>query len=324
MGLLGDGKQVRISECFLRDGLQAFHAGELVALDTATRVDMVERLLEAGVDDIEATSFAHPTLLPQFADAEEVVRQLPAEARESGAARALVPNVRGLERAIDAGLRSVTAFLTCSEAYQAKNVGKSIQESLLEIESMWRVGADAGLNMSADLGTTTVCPFEGEIPRQRVLEVLGQLRDIGIREVTIADTLGMSDPGTIYDLLRELKGNFPDIQYGVHLHNRHGVASVGVLAALDADVVKIDASLLGVGSGTVVPVDKATMGNVATEEVVYVLNSLGYETGIDFKTIRNIALDMSKLVRPVPMPRITLHGDVTDYVSEYIDHATVS
>ena len=314
--MLTNKEPVQLSEVFFRDGLQAFESEDLTELGTSTKVEVLERLLEAGVTDMEVTSFSHPGVVPQFKDAEQVVRSLPEECLTNGVARALVPNRVGLGRAIRAGLRHVTAFLTCSEAYQAKNVGMSIDEALAEIEEMHRIATDEGLRMSADVGCAFVCPFEGRIDQTVVHRVVGALADIGIHEITVADTLGMADPGSVYSLFKELGAAHPKVQYGAHLHNRHGVASIGVLAAIDAGVRKIDGALLGVGAGTIMPVDKFTMGNVPSEEVVYVLNSLGYKTGLEFDVVRSLARDVAKRISAVPYPRLMLHGSEEDYIRE--------
>lgn len=317
MNILGKAQRIQFSEVFFRDGLQAFEVEDLGYLTTNKRREFIEKAVEAGVSDIEVTSFSHPRVVPQFADAEEVVAGLPTDLFNQGIARVVAPNLFGLKRAATVGVRHVTCFMTCSERYQEKNVGMSIDETLKEIEGMVEWANRQDIEISADVGTAFVCPFEGNIDPSVVHHVVGAMESIGIESITVADTLGMADPGWVYRLFRALSENH-DVELGAHLHNRHGVASVGVLAAIDGGAKKIDGSLLGVGAGTVMPVDKMTMGNVPSEEVVFVLNSLGIETGVDFRAIRELALVAGQHVDGVTYPRITSHGSVEDYVDEYV------
>lgn len=304
------GTKVRLVEVFPRDGLQPFELAQLEPLTTERILTVVDRMLDAGIPEIEITSFAHPKVLPQFANAAEVAaRAIP---RPGQVLRALVPNVKGLERAANAGLDKVVAFLTCSETYQRKNVGKDVEGSIEEMRDVFEAAEQRGLTVVGGVGTAWVCPYDGPTPRERLMEVVDAVYDIGYREIGVADSIGMAGPKAVYDVCAELRERWPDADFGVHLHNRNGLGLMNVVAAITAGVRRVECSVLGVGAGTVMPVNKWTMGNVATEQLLYLFDSLGIRTGVDLDAVRGIAGDLAELLDITPQSAVMTEGTVKD------------
>ena len=286
---------IRVTETILRDGAQAMPEAALSYLTVERKLEIIESLAKVGVQDIEVASFAHPRVLPQFADADEIVRRLP---RDSGTTfRAVTPNLRGLTRAVAAGapgLVTMIGMLACSEEYQRRNVGMSIDEGIIGLQSMLAFAQTEGVRLIAGAGVAFECPFQGAIDPTRVEAIVGRLVDIGFDEIWLGDTFGMADGGEVFALMSELKEAFPGVTFGLHLHNRHGLALANFLAAVDAGVTWFDTSLLGIGAGSVMPGSRTEMGNVATEEIVHLAASLGMETGIDLEGLRSLGLRLGE------------------------------
>jgi hydroxymethylglutaryl-CoA lyase len=288
------GTAIKIVEVFPRDGLQALTPAECELLVTEEKVKICHQLADAGVPEIEVTSFAHPDVLPQFADAATVISQL--RPRAGVTYRALVPNLKGLRRALASGVQKVCFVIVSSETYQQKNVHMDVETGLREIERMKPIAGEQGVQSCAVIGTAFVCPYEGLIPQERVLSLLNRLRNMGFREIILADTAGMADPRHVYDLCSRVADEWSDVTLGLHLHDRHGLAMANIVASLCAGVYRYETSLLGIGAGMVVPAAKRSMGNVATEQVIYLLGLLDLSTGIDFGAIGTLAKGMARLL----------------------------
>ncbi|NNM27343.1 MAG: hydroxymethylglutaryl-CoA lyase [Phycisphaerales bacterium] len=268
--------RVSILEVGPRDGLQ----NEPTPIDTATKLAFIEALAASGLGRIEATAFVHPHAVPQLADAAAVARGLPVD--DSIEYSALVPNRTGLRRAIDAGVRRVAVFTAASETFARRNINMSIAESLAEFE---RVVADAtgqGLTVRGYLSTCFVCPYEGEIAPDRVRAVATRLMDLGVDEIAISDTIGAAVPTDIVACLGEVLQDVPVERVALHLHDTYGTALANVCAALPLGITRFDASAGGLGGCPYAP---GAAGNLATEDLVYLLERMGIATGVSLEGV---------------------------------------
>lgn len=301
-----DPESARIVEVFPRDGLQALGRDEIARLPTDAKAAVIEDLARCGVPEIEVTGFAHPDRVPATADAERLLARL--GQRPGVTYRALVPNRRGLDRALSAGVAKTAFFLVCSETYQAKNVGMTVHENLRVIAELKPVADAAGVKSCVSVGTAFICPYEGPIAPQRVIEIVEVLYDMGFREIGIADSIGMAGPRAVRDLCAQLRARHPDVEHGLHLHDRHGLGLANVLAALGAGVTRFESSMLGIGAGIAMPVPQRTMGNIATETAVLMLEELGIHTGIDLQALCEISRRLAKELAITDMPPVVENG----------------
>jgi isopropylmalate/homocitrate/citramalate synthase len=272
--------RVRIVEVGPRDGLQ----NEPRTVPAAEKAAFVEALADAGHSHIEVTSFVSPRKVPQLADAEEVFRAV--RKREGVTYTALVPNATGLRRALSAGCRSIAVFTAASETFNRKNIGASIDESIEEIRRVAEEAFREGLRVRAYISMAFVCPYEGRIAPGRVADIAGRLRDVGIRSISLGDTLGAAYPDQVAGLLETLGGRFGLDGFALHLHDTHRRALANALAGLLLGIEELDASAGGLGGCPFAPGAK---GNVATEDVVDFLGGMGIATGIDAARVRAAA-----------------------------------
>ena len=279
--------QAEITEVGPRDGFQA----ERAFVPTAQKIELIDRLIGAGVPRIEATSFVSPRAVPQLADAEEVVRGVD---RTRGAVlAALVPNKRGALRAAEAGVDEMAVFLSASESHNRKNVNRSIEESLAGFEEVARVAADAGTPLHGAISTAFGCPFEGDVPAARVGGIARRLRQLGLAGVSLGDTTGMATPPLVAVAVAAVREAAPGLGLGLHFHNTRGIGLANVMAGLELGVDKYESSFGGIGGCPFAP--KAT-GNVCTEDLVYLLEEMGIGTGIDLRKLSGIACDVEAAV----------------------------
>ncbi|MCZ6831755.1 MAG: hydroxymethylglutaryl-CoA lyase [Gammaproteobacteria bacterium] len=268
--------KARIVEVGPRDGLQ----NEAANIPVETRVELISRLSDAGLATIEAGSFVNPRWVPQMAASEEVFAQL--ERKPGVRYTALTPNLQGLERALAAGADEVAVFAAASEAFSQKNINCSIAESLQRFEPVMAAAAAAGIPVRGYVSCVLGCPYEGEIAAQRVLDVSQALLGMGCYEVSLGDTIGTGTAGSMARLLNTLLREIEVGKLAVHCHDTYGQALANILVALQHGVASIDASVSGLGG---CPYAKGASGNVATEDVVYMLQGLGVETGIDLQQL---------------------------------------
>ncbi len=284
--------RVSIVEVGPRDGLQNIH--EFVS--TEDKVRLIDALSETGVAAIEATSFVHPRLVPQMADAEEVMKRV---ARRPGVHYAgLVPNERGARRAIDSGVDIVNCVVSASESHNQENVRMSVAESLEQISRLAAMALDAGKSVRADISVSFGCPFEGKVAPERVIGVAQRLREMGMERVTLCDTTGMANPLQVAHLVRRFREEVAGVQLGVHFHNTRGAGLANVLAAVQAGVNIVAGSVGGLGGCPFAP---GATGNVCTEDVVHMLEEMGVDTGVDLrKLIQAAKLAQEILGRDLP------------------------
>jgi hydroxymethylglutaryl-CoA lyase len=275
---------VTITDVALRDGLQNHPR----VVPTDVKLSLLRRLLEAGVASMEVGSFVHPRLVPAMADTEEVHRRLP----PAGDARliALVPNLKGAQRALRAGARDVRVVLSATEGHSRSNTNRSVAEGLEESRQVLELLRSAGgVRVTAALATTFVCPFDGVVPLEHVVEVVGSLVGMGFEEVCLSDTLGRADPAQVERTVAVARDQFPDTTFSLHVHDTYGMGLANVAAGLRQGVTAFDGALGGIGGCPFAP---GAAGNVATEDVVFMLRAMGIETGIDLDRLAVAAVEL--------------------------------
>ncbi len=268
--------KVTIVEVGPRDGLQ----NERAVIGTADKVAFVNGLSEAGHQVIEVSAFVSPKWVPQMADAADVFTGI---ARRPGTRyTALVPNRQGLERALASAVSEVAIFAAASETFSRRNINQSIDESLRTYAAVCSDAGAAGLRVRGYLSTCFVCPFEGPIDPARVADVALRLIDIGVYEVAISDTIGAAHPGHVRTVLDVVAPRVPPAQLALHFHDTRGTALANVLAGLDCGVTTFDSSAGGLGGCPFAP---GAAGNLATEDLLFMLNGLGIETGVSLDRV---------------------------------------
>lgn len=299
--------KVTIVEVGPRDGLQ----NERASIATAGKIAFVNALSEAGHAVIEVSAFVSPKWVPQMADAGDVFAGI---TRRAGTRyTALVPNQQGLARAIAAGASEVAIFAAASETFSRRNINQSIDESLANYALMCQDAAAAGLRVRGYLSTCFVCPFEGVIDPQRVAELSARLIEIGVYEVAVSDTIGAAHPGMVPRVLDAVTTRVPLAHVALHFHDTRGTALANVLAGLDYGVTTFDSSAGGLGGCPFAP---GAAGNLATEDLLFMLTGLGIDTGVSIDRIadasRAIAthLDHALPSRYLQAPEIKLNFEL--------------
>ena len=270
--------RVTLCEVGPRDGLQ----NEATVVSAADKIRYIEMLVDAGVTLIEATSFVHPKAVPQLADADAVFPAIPK--RDGVRYLVLVPNERGLDRAIAAGVRDIVVFTAASDTFAQRNIRMTIDQSLDVFRTVITRARGAGMRVRAALSTAFGCPFEGAVPAANVVRVARALLDLGADELSIADTIGVGTPNQVVEVVGALDAAGIGLdRYALHFHDTRGTALANIATALQLGVREFDTSAGGLGGCPFAP---GATGNVATEDVLYLLRGLGIETGIDLAKIR--------------------------------------
>jgi hydroxymethylglutaryl-CoA lyase len=263
---------VRIVEVGPRDGLQ----NEKTLVPTAAKIELIDRLSATGLQTIEATSFVSPKWVPQLADAAEVFSGI---ARKPGTRYpVLVPNEQGYERARAVGADEVAVFTAASEAFNRKNTNASIDESIERFRPVLERAQADGVRVRGYVSTVLGCPYQGEVPVADVVRVAERLHALGCYEISLGDTIGVGTPGKARAMLRAVAAEVPMYALAVHFHDTYGQALSNILACLEEGVAVVDSAVSGTGG---CPYARGATGNVATEDVVYMLHGLGIATGID-------------------------------------------
>ncbi|MFZ0215689.1 MAG: hydroxymethylglutaryl-CoA lyase [Candidatus Dormiibacterota bacterium] len=276
---------VSIVEVFPRDGLQVLlHEPDRRVPSTDEKVQIVREIDGTGVAEIEITGFVHPRVIPALADAEAVAAAV-LGAPHRATLRALVPNYRGAERAIDAGLRKLSCLIVASETYQRLNSRMSVADNLVEIERIVNLAATRNVEVTVGVGTSFVCPYEGLIEQPAIERLCDRFQRLGITEVTLADSIGLAWPTLVRDRCAALLERWPDVRLGLHLHTLAGLGLANAFAGREAGVSSFDGAAGGIGGGIAMPVHTNGMANVATEDLVYLFESCGIDTGVDLDAI---------------------------------------
>jgi hydroxymethylglutaryl-CoA lyase len=278
---------VTIVEVGPRDGLQ----NESALIPTADKIAFVDRLSSSGLREIEVSAFVSPKWIPQLADAAEVFSGITRHPNVRYSA--LVPNLAGLERAIAAGVTEVAIFAAASETFSRKNTNRGIDESFLTNKEVTNAAIAAGLRVRGYLSTAFGCPFEGPVPVDTVVALTSRLLDLGVYEVAVSDTIGTAHPGQVQRVLAQLLLPLPSTRIALHFHDTRGMALANVLTALDFGIATFDASAGGLGGCPYAP---GSSGNLATEDLVYMLDGLSIETGVKIDRISDAARAVAPLL----------------------------
>jgi len=274
---------VTLVEVGPRDGLQ----NERARLTTDEKIALIHRLVDSGITEIEVGSFVHPRWIPQMADTGDVFRGLN---RQDGVRYwALVPNVRGLDAALDAGADAVAIFVSSSETHNLKNLNRSIDQSLEGLREVTARAREHGVQLRGYISTVFGCPYEGDVSFDRVMEIADALLDMGVIQVSLGDTTGMGTPVQVQQALQRALQRFGPDPIALHLHDTRGVGLANALAALEVGVQTFDTSIGGMGGCPYAP---GAAGNLGTEDLVYMLHASGIETGIDLDRL----IDTSRLL----------------------------
>ena len=264
-------KRVKLVDVGPRDGLQ----NEPGTVPTEIKIGLVDRLSDAGLPAVEATSFVSPKWVPQMADAAQVMAGI---RRKPGVSYpVLVPNMKGLEGAMAAGVQEIAVFGAATEAFSQRNTNCSIAESFERFATVCRTALDNGLKVRGYISVVLVCPFEGEVAPEAVAAVAQRLIDMGCYEISLGDTVGAGTPGNTQRMIEAVARHIPVEKLGGHYHDTYGQALANILASLEMGVAAFDSSVAGLGG---CPYSPGATGNVASEDVLYMLDGLGIETGV--------------------------------------------
>jgi hydroxymethylglutaryl-CoA lyase len=269
---------VRVVEVGPRDGLQ----NEKVQVPTEQKIQFIQMLAEAGLPVVEATSFVSPRAIPQLSDASEVMAKL--VRLPTTVYPVLVPNLKGMERAMRVGVRNIAVFTAASESFTRHNINATIAESLANFRPVVTQAQQVGIPVRGYISTVFGCPYEGAVDPQQVLRVARELLEMGVNELSLGDTIGVATPNQVIDIISLLtsQGQIPLTQLAVHFHDTRGTALANVLMALQMGITIIDTSAGGLGGCPYAP---GAAGNLATEDLLYMLHGMGIETGVDLEKV---------------------------------------
>ena len=285
-------RRIELVEVSPRDGLQ----NEPEILSTEVKLELIRRAVAAGVRRLEAASFVNPRRVPQMADAEAVMAGLPPD--DDVTYIGLVLNRRGFDRAADAGCKEVNYALVASDAFSERNQGTTIEQGIQVLDDIAAAARDAGIRCSATISAAFGCPFQGEVRPERVHGLIAHCASLGLFEIGIADTIGVAAPGEVAEMFAEAARLAPDARLRGHFHNTRNTGIANAFAAVEAGVHALDASIGGIGGCPFAP---AATGNIPSEDLTYMLDRLGVETGIDIEALIETAHWIeTQLGRPVP------------------------
>jgi len=285
-------QRIYINDVAVRDGFQI----EKNFIPTETKIALIDLLSETGLAKIEVTSFVHPKLVPNMADAVEILANIN---RVKGVTYSvLIPNLKGMERAIETHktrgrVDEINVFLSASETHNRANVNRTCDQSFDDFAIMIKMAKDAGIRMMGIVATAFGCPFEGHVPEERVLGFAKRYVDLGFDGVTLGDTTGMANPAQVERLSAALVRQCPNVEHTLHFHNTRGMGLANVVAGIRAGIVSYDGSLAGLGGCPFAP---GATGNICTEDTVNMLEDMGYDTGVDLDKLLAAAVKMPAIV----------------------------
>ena len=278
---------VKIVEVGPRDGFQA----ERQWIPTEQKIEIVNALSRSGLKDIQVTSFVHPKAVPQLADAEEVTARI--EKVPTVEYRVLVPNMKGLQRALAFKPKRANFMMSVTESHNRSNANCSIDESLRRFEPMAALAMENGIAPVGGMACTFGCPFEGEVPIQQIERIARRYLEMGITEMGLSDTIGVANPRQVYNVAAHMLDKFPQVQWNLHLHNTRDMALANIVAAMQAGMTSFESSIGGLGGCPYAP---GTTGNVATEDLVNMLTEMGIETGVDLDALIALARRVQEVI----------------------------
>lgn len=291
-------KQVTIKEVGPRDGLQ----NEKEEIRTEDKIQWINQLSQTGLSYIEITSFVHPKWIPQLKDAVEVAQSI--KRKDGITYAALVPNMKGLERALEANVDEVSIFMSASESHNKKNINKTIAETYPVLKEVVEDAKEAGKSVRGYISTVFGCPYEGSVDENQVIEVCKHLFDMGIDELSLGDTIGIANPIQVRHFLDLIDNEFSKDQIALHFHDTRGMALANTLVSLEKGYYTFDGSLGGLGG---CPYAKGASGNVATDDMVYMLHEMGIQTGIDLEHLLNAgSFIQDKIDKPLPSKQMNI------------------
>jgi len=266
--------RIKLVEVGPRDGLQSLPT----SYPLEVKLDMIATLARTGLEVVEVTAFGRPDVIPQLADADELMARIP---RVDGCAyRGLVPNRRGAERAAAAGVDEMLGLVSASETYSAKNQNMTVEQGLIEVAEIARIARASCIRLVVGVAVAMFCPYEGDVPPERVLALIERMRESGVEELQVASSAGLDGPRVVYDLCSRIRDRWPDMPLGLHLHNTNGMALANAIAGLEAGVSVFEGAICGVGGGIRMPAEMPPFGNVATEDLNHMFYEMGIETGV--------------------------------------------
>jgi len=277
---------ITLCEVGLRDGLQ----NEKTPISTERKLWLANKLVEAGFSVIELGSFMSPKAVPQLADTDELYRQMgesPAELR------ALIANLKGVERAIACGCKKVKLNVSASRAHNLANLNKTPQESMEGFAACAQAAREAGIALSGSISMPFASPWEEKIPLEDVIAIVETYLSIGVEEISLSDTSGMAVPSQVYEMCTLMQQRYPQVTWWMHFHNTRGLGIANMMAAMEAGITRFDTSFAGLGGCPFVP---GAAGNIATEDVVYLLDRMGISTGINFDAVMEIGKQVTEWV----------------------------
>jgi hydroxymethylglutaryl-CoA lyase len=305
-GTVRNGRFVDVVEVGTRDGLQI----EPTLVPVAQKIELLNRMVDAGVRYLEVTSFVSPKAVPQLADAEQVIDGV--ARRDDTYLMALIPNLRAAERASRTSLDGGVLLCSASETHNRKNVNRSIDASLESFPAVAEKLREADIDILGAIAVAFGCPFEGDTPFESVLRIARVYADVGARHITLGDTTGMATPRNVRSVVRGLMAELPDVELTLHLHNTRGVGLANVLVGLDEGIRRFASAVGGLGG---CPFAAGATGNICTEDLVYLLHESGYETGIDLEKAIAVANRMEEILGKSLVgqvmragPRLRLHS----------------
>lgn len=255
---------------------------------------MIETLAEAGFQTIEVTGFVRPDIIPQLADGEEVFARI--RRRKGTVYRALVPNRRGAERAAEAGADELLGLITASDTYNRKNSNMPVADNLDHIDAIAEIAREAGKPIVVAIGVCMFCPYEGEIPETRVLEMIERMRGGGVEDFYMATSTGLDGPGKVGRLSGMILDRWPEMRLGLHMHNTNGMALANALVGMQNGISFLEGSICGIGGGIRMPHGMAHFGNIATEDLVHLCTELGVDCGVELGSALDAAAKVQDLL----------------------------
>jgi hydroxymethylglutaryl-CoA lyase len=284
-------EKVTIVEVGPRDGFQ----NERQFIPTDKKIEIINALSKTGLKNIQATSFVHPKAIPQLADSEEVMSKID---RVPGVSyRVLVPNLKGVLRAIPLKPDKISLMMSVTESHNRANANRSVEESLRDFENIVPMIVEAGISVIGGMGCALGCPFEGRVPIQQLERVADRYVAMGMRNIGIADTIGVANPKLVYDVVSHMKKSYPEIHWNVHFHNNRDLGLANTLAAMQAGMTDFDGAIGGLGGCPYAP---NAAGNISTEDLVNMMTEMGIETGVDLDALLSVS-EMVQQVVPHPL-----------------------